>query len=65
MDQATNADQFFIGGVYQTDKEPIGLLLSAVDARRSNSNDMWERETSSTYDSFGSPSTFASTISTH
>jgi len=62
LDQTSNADQFFIGGPYLVTSgsvDVVGLVLSAVDSRRSSSDTLWDTISSST-----SITNFSGTIST-
>ena len=45
-----------IGGVYSVFETAVGLTLSGVDARRSNSNTMWLSETTYSYSNYDSES---------
>lgn len=62
LGQATlTANQAFIGGVYSSLISEFGLVLSAVDSRRTHSNDMWATSgTSVSYRSFGVTTQFSS-----
>ena len=55
-------DQFLLGGTYGLEEGTVGLVLNAVESRRSSSNDMWQSSTSASYSSFGSTSAFATDL---
>ena len=57
-----DADQFLLGGIYGLEEGTVGLVLNAVESRRSSSNDMWQSFTSASYSSFGSTSAFVTDL---
>ena len=61
---ADGTSSFFMGGIYNLNGlNSVGMVLCAVDSRRSQSNDMWNSSTSQVqFDSFGSTSTFTSDL---